>query len=191
MSFTALDTTDFVVSVDSVTAPAWSSNLPTLATFFTASQTVTTTISQGAFYLNVYQTSSTANGAAVQFSIAYGNINGSGSKYYNSLVPGTTPSLTTYKQYRTLVYGTALTASNQGFNFGGQATNCEDIFVVNVDRSRYKESLFPGTFNLKLSGSAGEIQLTDNSNDVSVISYLDCGRVYNIVTGKQIGRAHV
>ena len=36
MSFTVLAPTDFVVSSDSVTAPAWSSNTPTLATFFTA-----------------------------------------------------------------------------------------------------------------------------------------------------------
>ena len=65
MSYTTLDPTDFVVSIDSVTAPAWSSNLPTLTTFFTASQTVTTGISQEAFYLNVYQTASNTNGASV------------------------------------------------------------------------------------------------------------------------------
>jgi hypothetical protein len=187
MSYTTLDPTDFIVSIDSVTAPAWSSNLPTLTTFFTASQTVTTGISQDAFYLNVYQTASNTNGASVQFSIAYGNINGSGSQYYNTLVPGITPSLSTYKQYRTLIYGTALTSSNQGFNFGGQGTNATNIFVINVDRNRYKESLFPGTFNLKLSGSAGEIQLTDNSNDIanssSPVTYLDCGRAYSIVSG--------
>ena len=187
MSFTALDPTDFVVSIDSVTAPAWSSNLPILSTFYTAPVASSSTITQDAFYLNVYQTSSTATGAAVQFSITYGNNTGSGSLYYNTLVPGVSPSLTTYKQYRTLVYGTALTASNQGFNFGGQATNATDIFVINVDRNRYKESLFPGTFNLKLSGSAGQIQLTDNSNDIlassTPITYLDCGRAYSIVSG--------
>lgn len=192
MSYTTLDPTDFVVSIDSVTAPAWSSNLPTLTTFFTASQTATTTISQDAFYLNVYQAATNTNGAAIQFSIAYGNINGSGSKFYNVLVPGVSPSLSTYKQYRTLVYGTAITSSNQGFNFGGPTPNTPNIFVINVDRNRYKESLFPGTFNLKLSGSAGEIQLTDNSNDIanssSPVTYLDCGRAYSIVSGSN-GRA--
>lgn len=194
MSYTTLDPTDFVVSIDSVTAPAWSSNVPTLTTFFTASQTVTTGISQQAFYLNVYQTSSNTNGAAVQFSIAYGNINGSGSQYYNTLVPGITPSLSTYKQYRTLVYGTALTSSNQGFNFGGSSVNATNIFAINVDRNRYKESLFPGTFNLKLSGSVGQIQLTDNSNDIAnsstPVTFLDCGRAYSIVSGSN-GRATV
>lgn len=183
MSFTRLAPTDFVVSADSVTAPAWSSNQPTLTTFFTASSTVSTTISAGAFYLNVYQTQSSANGAAVQFAIAYGNINGSGSQWYNPLVTGVSPSLTTYRQYETLVYGPALSGSAQGFNFGGLATSAPDIFAINIDRNRYKESLFPGTFNISLSGSGGTVTLCDNSNDVTVVNYLDCGRVFNLVSG--------
>ena len=184
MSFTRLAPTDFVISSDSITAPAWSSNQPTLTTFYTASTVATTNISAGAFYLNVYQTQSTANGAAVQFAIAYGNINGSGSKWYNSLVPGVSPSLTTYRQYETLVYGPALTGSLQGFNFGGKATSAPDIFVINVDRNRYKENLFPGTFNLSIASSTqGPITLCDNSNDVTTVTYLDCGRVFDLVSG--------
>lgn len=183
MSFTRLAPSDFVISSDSITAPAWSSNQPTLTTFFTASSTVSTAINAGAFYLNVYQTASSANGAAVQFAIAYGNINGSGSQWYNNLVPGVSPSLTTYRQYETLVYGPALSGSTQGFNFGGAATSAPDIFAINVDRNRYKESLFPGTFNLTLSGSGGQITLCDNSNDVTTVTYLDCGRVFNLVSG--------
>jgi len=184
MSYTKLDPTDFVVSTDSITAPAWSSNQPTLSTLFTASVAATTAITQNAFYLNVYQTASTAAGAAIQFSIAYGHLYGSGSPYFNTLVPGVSPSLTTYRQYRTLVYGTELTSSNQGFNFGGTSTNANDIWAINVDRNRYKESLFPGTFNLQLTGPGGStIQLTDNSNDVTTVTYLDCGRVFDIVNG--------
>jgi hypothetical protein len=182
MSFTALDSTDFVVSSDSVTAPAWSSNQPVLAQFATASGPATNVLSPEAFYLNVYQTASTAVGAAVQFSIAYGHSQGLGSPYYNTLIPGATPTRTTYGQYKTLVYGTSVVGS-EGFNFGGLNTNSEDIYVINVDRSRYKESLFPGTFNLSLSSSVGEIQLTDNSRDVTVLSFLDCGRVFDIVSG--------
>ncbi len=182
MSFTTLDPTDFVISADSVTAPAWSSNQPVLTQFATASGPSTNVLSPEAFYLNVYQTASTAVGAAVQFSIAYGNSEGSGSPYYNALVPGASPSRTTYGQYKTLVYGTGITGS-QGFNFGGVNTNATEIFAINVERSRYKESLFPGTFNLILSGSSGSIKLTDDSNAVSVLSFLDCGRVFNIISG--------
>ena len=98
MSFTAFDPTDFVVSSDSVTAPAWSSNQPTLDNFYTASAVTSTSITSNAFYLNVYQLPTSSIGSAVQFSIAYGNSVGSGSPNFNNLVPGVTPSLTTYKR---------------------------------------------------------------------------------------------
>ena len=182
MSFTQLNPSDFVISNDSVTAPAWSSNVPVLATFFTASTVPTTTISAGAYYLNVYQQAYGSNGAAVQFAIAYGNIFGSGSPWLNSLVPGVSHSLTTYNQYQTLVYGPEVTGS-QGFNFGGATPRAQDIWVLNVERNRYKQSLMPGTFNLKLSGSAGQITITDTSNDNTVINYLDCGRAFTLVSG--------
>ena len=182
MSFTQLAPSDFVISTDSITAPAWSSNQPQLATLFTASSVTSTSINQGAFYLNVYQTQSTANGAAVQFAIAYGNQYGSGSQWYNPLVPGVSPSKTTYAQVLTLTYGAQISGS-EGFNFGGLATNSPDIWVLNIDRSRYKQNLFPGTFNISLSGSGGQITLCDNSNDVTTVTYLDCGRAFNIVSG--------
>ena len=121
MSFTQLNPSDFLVSSDAITAPAWSSNVPTLTSFFTATTPTTTTVSAGAYYLNVYQQAYGSNGSAVQFAIAYGNINGSGSKWLNDLVTGVSPSLTTYNQYQTLVYGPEVTGS-QGFNFGGAAS---------------------------------------------------------------------
>ena len=182
MSFTQLNPSDFVVSSDSITAPAWSSNVPTLTTFYTASAIATSTISAGAYYLNVYQSAVGANGSVVQFAVAYGNAQGSGSQWLNALVPGVSPSLTTYNQYATLVYGPTISGS-QGFNFGGQATNAPDIWAINVDRNRYKQSLMPGTFNLSISGSAGLITICDDSNDVTTINYLDCGRVFNLVSG--------
>jgi hypothetical protein len=182
MSFTQLAPTDFVISSDSITAPAWSSNQPQLTTFFTASVVSSTTINAGAFYLNVYQTASNVNGAAVQFAVAYGNAKGSGSQWYNSLVPGVSPSLTTYKQYSVLVYGPEISGS-QGFNFGGAALNSPDIWALNVDRNRYKESLFPGTFNITISGSEGSVTLCDDSNNTTTVTYLDCGRVFNLVSG--------
>lgn len=174
MSFTALETTDFVVSAESVTAPAWSSNVPTLATFFTASVS-------NSFYLDVYNTGSNLVNAAEQFSIAYGALNGSGSAPINSLITGNTPTRITYGQYRNLVYGDAETT----FNFGTGNTQATRIVAVPIDRNRYKQSLMPGTFNLTLgSGSSGNyLRLTDDSLDSTVINYLDCGRAFNIVSG--------
>jgi hypothetical protein len=117
----------------------------------------------------------------VQFSIAWGQAIGSGSAPFNTLIPENTPSRVNYGQYRNIVYGDA----ESYFNFGGLGTAVKNIIAIPIDRNRYKESLFPGTFNLRLTNSAtGEtVTLTDNSNDVTTITYLDCGRVFDIVYG--------
>ena len=172
MSFVNIDPTDFVVSADSVTAPAWGTNLPVLTQFYVPS----TTSSAATFYVDVYASGS--SDTTPQFSIAYGHVSGSGSAYYNPSVIGMSPSRTTYGQYRTLVYGD----ENTNFNFGAGNTNSDDILVINVNRSKYKEKLFLSTFNLYVSGTQ-TIQLTNNSDDTSVVSFLDCGRVYDIVQG--------
>jgi|TARA_B100000900_G_scaffold249925_1_gene212849 hypothetical protein len=178
MSFVSLNTSDFVVSADSITSTLWSGEVPTLTQFFTSSQT-----SSFDTFLDVFQTASLRSDAAVQFSIAYGEVAGSGSAPYNTLVTGSSPSRVTYGQYRTLVNGD----ENTNFNFGVGNTDSRDMYALTINRARYKEKLFPGTFNLTLSGSDGsvasKIQLTDNSKDISTLTFSDAGRVFDIVSG--------
>jgi hypothetical protein len=173
MSFKRLDPEDFLVSVDSVTATAWSTNSPTLTTFFTSSVTST----NDSYYKNVYQTASTISGSAVQFAIAYGNQNGSGSANFNDSVPGVSPTRTVYGQYRNLIYG----SETAQFIFG--TVTASDFWAISVDRARYKEHLLKGTFNIQLKNGSSTLVLTDNSGMVSTDTYLDCGRVYQIVSG--------
>jgi hypothetical protein len=174
MSFTRLEATDFVVSSDSVTAPAWSTNNPTLTNFFISSSHIPDLEKISPFYIDVYQSDPNSNASAsVQFSLAYGNFDGNGSKPFNPLVPEMTPSVVTYRQYRNLVYGDP----TKKFKFGNVET--DDIFVIAVDRNRYKGSLFPGTFNLTINNR----QFTDNSNDSTTVTYLDCGRAFDVVSG--------
>jgi len=166
MSFKRLDPEDFLVSIDSITATAWSTNTPTLTTFFTSSVTST----NDSYYKNVYQTGSTVSGSAVQFAIAYGNKLGSGSANFNDSVPGVSPTRTVYGQYRNLIYGD----ENAQFIFG--TVTASDFWAISVDRARYKEHLLKGTFNLRLTGSSGTVGtlvLTDNSGMVSTDTYLD------------------
>ena len=174
MSFTRLDPTDFVVSADSVVAPAWSNNVTTLTSFFTAAASTT-----GSYYIDIYDGNTSSPSASVQFSIAYGHAQGSGSAPLNSLVPGISPSRITFGQYRNLIYGDAEAA----VNFGTGNTSSLNLIALPIDRNRYKESLFPGTFNLRLSSGGTTIQLTDNSNDVTTVTYVDGGRVYDIISG--------
>lgn len=173
MSFTAIAPTDLVVSSDSVTAPAWSTNIPTLATFFTSSAADKT------YYLDVYNDSVGLTNSAIQFSIAYGNINGSGSAPLNSLIPGVSPTRINFGQFRNIIFGDAETK----FNFGTGNTGSLDMIAIQIDRNRYKESLFLGTFNLGLKVGSDTLNLTNNSNDVSTVTFVDGGRVYNIVSG--------
>jgi hypothetical protein len=179
MSFKRLDTEDFVVSSDSITSTLWSTGNPSLTAFYSSSVQIAG--SSGDYYLSVYQTGSTQTSAEVQFDIAYCNSLGSGSALYNSAVALNSPTKTLYGQYRTLI----LEDENANFIFGvGNNTLVgNDFWVVNFERARYKESLFPGSLNLTLSGSGGRIQLTDNSNDVSVNTFIGASKVYQLVSG--------
>jgi hypothetical protein len=177
MSFSRLDATDFVISADSVTAPAWSTNSPVLTQFFTLAGNAT-----GSYYLDVYQTASNLSNAAVQFSIAYGHAFGSGSAPLNPLIPQNTPSRITFGQYRNLIYGDAESLVDFSYN-GTGVTSSLSLVAIPVDRNRYKESLMPGTFNLVLGTGSALLSLTDNSNDISTITYVDGGRLYNLISG--------
>tara|TARA_R100001443_G_scaffold116009_2_gene135269 strand:- start:1028 stop:2080 length:1053 start_codon:yes stop_codon:yes gene_type:complete len=193
MSFKRLEEEDFVVSADAVQGICWSTGAPTLTSFHTSS--VQQLGSSGNYYLAVYQTSSDLSTAAVQFDIAYGNKHGSGSSYFNPLYPSRTPSSVIYGQYRSMILEDENAVFLTGIGTTGQVNQCgvlitsstavemEDFWVISPDRARYKQSLFPGTFNLTLSGSGGEITLTDNSNDVTIQTFLGTSRVYQIVSG--------
>jgi hypothetical protein len=179
MAFKRFDAEDFVVSSDSITSTLWSTGNPTLTLFYTSS--VQEAGSSGNYYLSVYQTASTEDSAAVQFDIVYCDILGSGSTLFNSAVPENSPTKTMFGQYRALI----LEDENANFLFG-TGTNIvtgSNFWVLSMERARYKESLFPGSLNLKISGSGGIIQLTDNSNDVSVNTFIGASRVFQLVSG--------
>tara|TARA_R110002167_G_scaffold290139_1_gene495177 strand:- start:785 stop:1804 length:1020 start_codon:yes stop_codon:yes gene_type:complete len=172
MSFKAFETDDFVVSADSITAGLWTGNEPTLTTFITSSTQVAS--SNGDYYINVFNSSSLTD---IQFAIAYGDVDGSGSIEYDSAVPGKSPSSTSYGQYRTLVLGD----ENAEFTFGG--VTAPNFYVISIDRNRYKEGLFPGSTTLKLDVGGNDLFLTDNSQVSTTVEFNDAGRVYQLVSG--------
>jgi hypothetical protein len=155
----------------------WTGDTNTLSTFFTAS---TYTTIGGEYYLDTYQTGSTLSGSEVQFDIQYGHIAGSGSLPVNANVRGYSPSRIVYGQYRNLVYGD----ENTNFSFDGTNT-AKQIYVINISRARYKQSIQPGSLNLTLkSGSAAPtIQLTDDSNATSLTRFIGENRIYYIISG--------
>ena len=179
MAFKRFDAEDFVVSSDSITSTLWSTGNPTLTSFFTSS--VQEAGSSGNYYLSVYQTSSTLDTAAVQFDIVYCDLLGSGSTLFNSAVPSNSPTKTMYGQYRALILEDE--TANFLFGTGTNVITGSNFWVLSMERARYKESLFPGSLNLTLSGSGGTIKLTDNSNDVSVNTFIGSTRVFQLVSG--------
>ena len=179
MAFKRFDPEDFVVSSDSITSTLWSTGAPTLTEFYTSS--VQAAGSSGNYYLSVYQTASNLSTAQVQFDIAYADSIGSGSTLYNPIVPENSYTKTIYGQYRSLI----LEDENASFTFGtgNNVTTGSFFWVLSIERANYKQSLFPGSLNLQLSGSGGLINLTDDSQDNPVSVFLGSTRVYQLISG--------
>ena len=174
MSFKRFDQEDITISAESVVAPAWTGQVSTLTTFFTSSQAGSTS---GNYYYNVYQSDPSTVGSEVQFAVGFGNVNGSGSVPFTAGIPSKTPSSVVYGQYRTLVNGD----EDTNFTFGEKTPN--SVYIIAVNRSRYKEKLLPGSFNLKLTVGGRTLELIDNSSKLTTLSYVDSGRIYDIVSG--------
>lgn len=178
MSYSLLTLDDQVVSSEIVVSAAWTNNQYTLTQFFTSSTQETG--STGAFYLNVYQTASTLNTAENQFAIAYGNILGSGSYYFNAAAPTYTPTKDIYGQYKALILGD----ENSKFMFDF-ISGSNDIVVITVARGRYKQSFNPGSLTLNLKTGSNQLTLTDNSQVQTTATFINNTQYYTLVSGSQ------
>jgi hypothetical protein len=177
MSFSRYNTEDSVISSETVVRGMWTGDAYTLSQFALANT------SPGGIpesYADIYNLSPTAPGSSVQFSIEYGHIAGSGSAPYNLVISGSSPSRVTYGKYRNLVYGD----ENTNFSFDG-TTTAQQIYVININRDRYKQAIQPGSLNLTLASASGAptIQLTDDSNTTSLTRFIGQNRVFYIITG--------
>ena len=176
MSYKRFDADDVLVSAESVTTSAWSSNVTTLSSFYTSSTQYNST--SGDFYVNVFNQDPSGSGEEIQFTIGYANKNGSGTLLYNSAVSGKSPSDTVYGQYRTLVLGDE--ESDFVFGSGDNTYTADGFYVISVDRGRYKEKILPGSLSLTLTNGANTIVLTDTSATTTTQTFTDAGRVYEL-----------
>ena len=182
MSFKRLDPQDFLISADSVVGGMWTGGGSTQTEFYTSS--TQETANSGDYYLDVYQTGSTLTNAEVQFAVSYGDKFGSGSAQFDSNIKGKSPSSVVYGQIQNIVLGD----ETNNFIFSSGTPTKQHIYVLTFDRARYKGNIFPGTLNLTLTKGSGVLNLTDNSKDVSVDTFNEAGRVYQLVSGSD-GRA--
>ena len=185
MSFTRFSGQDIVNQTSKITTSAWDGNTNELTNVFTSSlqAELGSPTSSGAHFIEVHFNESTSS---VQYAVAYGHKVGSGSKDFTSAVgsKGLSPSRNIYSQYRQLVFGT----ETQDFNFTDFTP--DDIYVININRSKFKHNLKPGSLNLIISGAAGPtsthgiLHLTDDSVTTTGSAVVtNAGRQFNIVSG--------
>ena len=170
------------MSTDKVVTSTWSDNTNNLQTFHTSAIQATQTDpnSQGNFFINAYHKATSSVDAEVQFSVGYGHKEGSGSKDFTHDTGsfGFSAAKVVYNQYRQLVYGD----ETQNFTFSTHTP--DDIYFINVNRSRYRHNLKPGSLNLKLKNGVNTIQLTDDSvTSTGSAVITNIGRQFNLVSG--------
>lgn len=183
------DNADKVIDTQKIVTSTWSDNTNNANTYqlFTSSNSTATDItSSAAFFREVFNTASSETVKETQYAIAYGHRKGSGSYHFtdDAGAKGKSASRVIYNQYRQLVYGD----ETSDFNFNG--TTPDDIFVININRARFKHNLKPGTLNLTLAEKSGagtplsSIQLTDDSVSTSGSAVItNAGRQFNVVSG--------
>ena len=179
--------------VQTVSQPIWSENINPLSAsatyvgvgFFTSS----TQMSQsGDYYMNVYHRDPQAvTNAEVQFAIAYGHRQGSGSYGDPNTVGNNandTPTRAIYSQYRNMLLPPTDTV------FTINSSSAEEIVVINVARARFRQKIDPGNWELRIG--SGSVSSTWNTAYFSFIdasgqgespTVNEAGRVFGIYSG--------
>jgi hypothetical protein len=179
--YTTFDNVEDILpnNVETLTRGLFSGNTGSLTQgMFTSS---TATAIQKSYFIEVFnQNPSTATSAEVQFSIAWGHYNGSGSEDQTGNLNNDTPSRAIYKQYAQIL----LPPNDFKFTFNG--TDSDNIYVLNFNRTRFREKLDPGNLEINLRDAASPntfvLRLVDDSS-VTSAAVGEGGLVYNIVSG--------
>jgi hypothetical protein len=177
--FTPADTTDVLVT--EVTTGLWSPDeTGSLKTMFSSSNQIAVS---GEFYYDIYNENPnvTSTNAEVQFAVAYGHVDGGGSPTLATDSATTLPTKVIYSQYRNI-----LLTSGSKFKFGG--VESDDIYVINVNRARFKQALDPGNWQLGLSGSNGVFTFIDDFGSSTVTEgNVIASNAYNVLSGSIVG----
>lgn len=176
--FGANDKVDAKVEV--VTEGLWSGGVGSLNNFYTAS--AQSAVSK-TYYYNVYNLNPQSDSTAeVQFAVAYGHVNGSGSVSLANDDNSTIPSKATYAQYRSLL----LNNSDSKFQFensSGVLTDSNSIYAINLNRNRFKEEMDSGNWSLTLTGANGTFTFIDDSGKKFGDTFGKAGRIFKVVSG--------
>jgi hypothetical protein len=177
-----------------VTSGIWNGDTGSLAVNATYTSSAQIASVSGKYYIDVYNGLTSSTASEVQFSIAYGDVDGFGAPTLTQDDSSTLPTKATYNQYRNIL----LDSSDPYFSvYSGSATSSvatstvdlREFYAININRARYKERLDPGNISIKLVGTLGEVNLIDDSGGTDE-NVTTSGRVYNLVSGSlNIGSA--
>jgi len=183
---------------ETVTKGLFAGNTGSFTTMFTSSNLTAT---QKSYYQEVYSTGDPASNpnAKVEYSVAYGHYAGSGSLDTTGNLNNDTPSRAIYRAYAQTLLG----PTDKKFTFNG--TDSDSCYFLNFNRTRMREKLDEGNFELTLamlsgslgvgvknathtgsnvreSGTGEYIQIIDDSSTTAA-SVGPSGKVYNLVSG--------
>lgn len=168
--------------VEVVTTGLWTGDSGSLTNFLTAS--VQTTAASGYYYANVYDYNPVtfSDSAEIQFAIAYGHVNGSGSMTLDINDSALLATKATYAQYRSML----LDPTDTKFSFLNSANtlqDCNTVYIINVARGRYREKMDAGNWSLKLTADNGTFTFIDDSGKKFGDDLGLSGRTFRVVSG--------
>tara|TARA_R100001163_G_C5065080_1_gene202889 strand:+ start:1428 stop:2444 length:1017 start_codon:yes stop_codon:yes gene_type:complete len=147
---------DVSVDVNLVTSGIWQDGASSILTFFSSSTQYTNT---GDYNIDIYRYDPSGNASAsVQFGVAYGHKEGSGSLG----LKGATGDRTTaaiFGQFNSLINP----PQTNNFTFQGNTT-APHVYAIVLNRARIREAIEPGGWELHLQNGANEIKLIDDSS---------------------------
>ena len=166
--------------VEIVTTGIWSGDAGSLTAAYTSSTQVA---QSGDYYYDVYSTNPQSDAAAeVQFGVAYGHVDGSGSVSLQNDDNALLASKATYAQYRSIL----LDPTDTKFSFengSGVAGDSNSIYAITLNRARYREKMDAGNWSMTLSGSNGVFTFIDDSGKKFGDTLGKAGRVFKVVSG--------
>ena len=167
--------------VEVITTGLWTGDTGSLTAAYTSSTQVAA--ASGDYYYNVYNADpATDNTAEVQFGVAYGHVNGSGSVSLSVSDDALLASKANYAQYKSVI----LDPTDSKFSFengAGTLVDSNDIYAININRARYREKMDPGNWSLTLTGTGGTHTFIDDSGKKFGDKLGKAGRVFKVVSG--------
>lgn len=166
-----------------VTTGLWSPNdTGSLSSLHTSSVQIGVS---GEYFYDLYHLPTANTEAEVQFAVAYGHVSGAGSPPVNVVATSTVPTQVVYSQYKNI-----LLESGSKFKFGTTSArvDSDQIYAININRSRVKQYFDPGNWQLTLSGSNGVFHFVDDSDGgQDVAGEIIASVAYNVRSGSLIG----